>query len=157
MMGKGGHMMKGPMMGRHMMEGRGMPVHFMKRHMTYHMQGLPEEYAGASNPLEASEENIAKGATLFREQCSSCHGPTGKGDGLAGKQLTPRPTNIAFTLTRPVSSDEFLLWTISEGGEKFGTAMPPFKDVLAKDDIWRIVLFMRDGFRASPAAGNEGK
>jgi mono/diheme cytochrome c family protein len=155
-----GHMRGGKMMGRGMMRGgeheKGMPVHFMKRHMTYRMEGLPLDYMDASNPLAASAENIGRGAALYRDNCASCHGAKGAGDGEAGQELDPRPTNIAFTLQRPVTTDEFLLWTLSEGGEPFGTAMPPFKDILSKKEIWQIALFMRDGFRAAPVEEKDG-
>ena len=38
------------------------------------------------------------------------------------------------------------MWTVSEGGKAFGTPMPAFKDMLSKEDIWKIVTFMRAGF-----------
>jgi mono/diheme cytochrome c family protein len=39
-----------------------------------------------------------------------------------------------------------MVWTISEGGALFGTDMPAFKNTLSRDDIWRIVTYMRAGF-----------
>ena len=78
--------------------------------------------------------------------CASCHGPGGMGGGEAGRSLNPSPALLAYLIQRPLFVDEYLLWTIAEGGRSFGTAMPAFKDILATDDIWRIVLFMRAGF-----------
>lgn len=46
----------------------------------------------------------------------------------------------------PMSVAEYMLWTISEGGQSFRTAMPAFKDSLSEDDIGKIVGFMRAGF-----------
>lgn len=43
-------------------------------------------------------------------------------------------------------NDDFFLWAVSEGGVPFETEMPAFKDVLARDDIWRVIAFMRAGF-----------
>jgi mono/diheme cytochrome c family protein len=42
--------------------------------------------------------------------------------------------------------DEYLLWTISEGGKPFDTDMPAFKDVLTPEEIWQVIAFMRAGF-----------
>jgi mono/diheme cytochrome c family protein len=39
-----------------------------------------------------------------------------------------------------------MLWSISDGGAAFGSAMPAFKDVLSRDEIWKIVTYMRAGF-----------
>jgi len=38
------------------------------------------------------------------------------------------------------------MWTISEGGVPFGTAMPVFKEILPKASSWEIITFMRAGF-----------
>jgi mono/diheme cytochrome c family protein len=46
----------------------------------------------------------------------------------------------------PRSVDEYLLWTISEGGVQLGTEMPAFKEVLTEQQIWQIVIYMRAGF-----------
>lgn len=39
-------------------------------------------------------EMIAKGADLYKANCSSCHGNEGKGDGIAGSGLNPKPRNF---------------------------------------------------------------
>ena len=53
-------------------------------------------------------------------------------------------------IQRPISVDEYLLWSIAEGGKQFDTEMPAFKDALAREDIWKIIAYMRAGF---PGAG----
>lgn len=47
-------------------------------------------------------------------------------------------------------NDEYLFWTISEGGAPVGSAMPAFKEMLTEEEIWKIVVAMRAGF---PVAG----
>jgi mono/diheme cytochrome c family protein len=49
-------------------------------------------------------------------------------------------------IRRPLSVDEYLLWTISDGGKQFDSGMPAFKDKLSRDDIWRVIAYMRAGF-----------
>ena len=83
---------------------------------------------------------------LYAETCASCHGKTGDGDGEAGKSPTPSPALLSFLIERPISVDPSLLWTISEGGKQFGTDRPAFKDKLSRDEIWKVVAYMRAGF-----------
>lgn len=44
-----------------------------------------------------SDAMIAKGKQLFTTTCISCHGPEGKGDGVAGVALNPKPRNFHAT------------------------------------------------------------
>jgi mono/diheme cytochrome c family protein len=39
--------------------------------------------------------------------------------------------------------DPFLYWTVAEGGARFGTAMPTFKDTLSEDDIWAVIAYIQ--------------
>ena len=48
------------------------------------------------------------------------------GNGDAGKALSPSPALLAYMIRRPIAVDEYLLWSISEGGKQFGTDMPAF-------------------------------
>jgi mono/diheme cytochrome c family protein len=43
----------------------------------------------------------------------------------------------------PMASDSYLFWTISEGGAPVGSAMPPFKQTLTDDEIWKIITYVR--------------
>lgn len=58
---------------------------------------------------------------------------------------------LAYTVHRPISLDEYLLWSVPEGGAAFGSNMPAFKDKLTPDEIWKVVTYMRAGF-PSPKA-----
>lgn len=44
-----------------------------------------------------------------------------------------------------MAGDEYLYWTIAEGGEPLNTAMPAFKRMLEQDEIWRIIVYLRRG------------
>lgn len=108
--------------------------------------GVPAQYRGKANPLIATKNLIGEGKNLYADNCSACHGTRGMGDGEAGKALSPSPALLAYMIQMPMSVDEYLLWTISEGGKQFKTAMPAFKDTLTQDQIWKIILYMRSGF-----------
>ncbi len=119
---------------------------FVGRYTQYMRGNIPNQYADLINPLPASTENISDGKKLYQMQCQVCHGVSGGGDGLAGKQLVPRPANLAFTRRLPVGTDAFFFWTLSEGGKPFGTAMPAFGERLSDKEIWQITHYINIGF-----------
>ena len=133
--GMWGHGMMGPMERQR-----------MERHWTFMHSGIPNEYRGLINPIPSSIKSLKEGASLYKQQCASCHGVDGLGDGEAGKDLTPSPALLAYMIQMPMAVDEYMMWSISEGGKQFGTAMPGFKEQLTRDEIWKIVSFMRAGF-----------
>lgn len=115
----------------------------MYRHHFYMMHGIDARYRNKSNPLPTTPGNLQVGQRLFRENCAACHGAKGLGDGAAGKNLLPRPANIAAMSKMPMASDAYLFWTISEGGAQFGSEMPAFGQRLREDEIWAIITYVR--------------
>lgn len=106
--------------------------------------GLPEAYAKAKNPLPRDRATVERGAKVYGDNCASCHGKTGEGDGEAAKDLNPKPANLAWLAETPMSQwDPYMFWTVSEGGEQFKTAMPAFKDTLSQDDIWSVIAYIQ--------------
>lgn len=118
----------------------------MLRHWTFMHEGVPEDYRGQASTITIDQQAIGQGATLYAEHCASCHGLTGQGDGEAGRSLSPSPALLAHMIRTPMAVDEYLFWTISEGGARFETDMPAHKDKLQPNEIWKIVAFMRAGF-----------
>jgi len=129
-------------MGPGMMHG-GMMV--SPRHVYYMHTGLPPAYADKIDPLKATSAVLARGRKLYAENCASCHGANGDGNGAAGRTLDPPPADLSFTMSMPIAQDDFLYWTIAEGGQQFGSAMPAFKSVLKPNEIWSIVEALRNG------------
>ena len=136
----------GRWMGHGPMMGRGRPS--MIRHHYYMRNGLPADYRGKISPLSPSATTVPKGALLYTDSCASCHGARGLGDGEAGHDFKPPPANIAHMIRMPMFNDAYLFWTVSEGGAPVGSAMPPFKDVLSDEEIWKVIADMRAGFPA---------
>jgi len=116
------------------------------RHREFIEAGVPVEYRSRENPYPAATAVIRDGGKLYTAYCAACHGAQGLGDGTAGRDLTPSPALLAYLIKRQRSVDEYLLWTISEGGGQFETEMPAYKDLLTDREIWQIVTYMRAGF-----------
>jgi mono/diheme cytochrome c family protein len=136
---EGGMMGRGGMMGGGMMGGR------TERHFYYMHTGLPAAYEGKTDPLQPGAAMLARGRRLYQENCAACHGAAGRGDGPAGVNLDPPPADLAWSLGMPIARDDFLYWTISEGGAQFHSAMPAYKSALKPDEIWAIVGALRSG------------
>lgn len=116
------------------------------RQTTYVNFGVEKEYEGAQSPFAGKPDAITAGAKLYAQNCAACHGANGLGNGDVGKALSPSPALLAYMIRRPIAVDEYLLWSISEGGKQFQTDMPAFKEKLAREEIWKIIAYMRAGF-----------
>ncbi|MBI1182519.1 MAG: c-type cytochrome [Alphaproteobacteria bacterium] len=116
----------------------------MPRHHLAMMWGVPAPYAGMTNPLPRTQATLDAGAAVYTENCVSCHGKEGLGDGEAGRDLSPPPGNLAWLSEMPMSRwDGFVYWTVAEGGAPLGTAMPAFKDSLSPDQIWAVTAYIQ--------------
>jgi mono/diheme cytochrome c family protein len=90
--------------------------------------------------LSISPEQIARGDELYEENCASCHGASGKGDGSEAASLAVPPT--AFTDQQSMAN--------RTGGELFAAigagiapGMPAFADQLSEAERWDLVAFLR--------------
>jgi mono/diheme cytochrome c family protein len=130
------------------------------RHTTYIQFGVSEAYAGAKSTATANAQTLAAGAALYGRHCVQCHGADGTGGGEGALALSPSPALLAYMIKRPVAVDEYLLWSIGDGGKQFGSDMPAYKDQLSRDEIWRIIAYMRAGFtekKVPPAPTEKAK
>ncbi|MBU6376592.1 MAG: c-type cytochrome [Bdellovibrionales bacterium] len=56
--------------------------------------GAPTGKSQFKKAWVSTPELVAKGKVAFEQQCASCHGAGGKGDGIAGAGLNPKPRNL---------------------------------------------------------------
>lgn len=84
------------------------------------------------------KKEMAEAKKLVDTNCSSCHGPKGKGDGPAAAALPP-PKPADWTSSKAkAETDGELFWKISNGRG----AMPPWKH-LPEKDRWDLVNYIR--------------
>ncbi len=124
------------------------------RHRTFISEGIPVEYVNRTNPLPPTQAETDAGGRLYTARCAGCHGTLGTGDGEFGRDLTLPPAVLAAMVDQPYSVDQYLFWSISEGGLRSGSQMPSFKATLTSREIWQAVQYMRAGFPpVAPDAG----
>lgn len=101
----------------------------------------PAKDKGAqTSPWISTPESIARGAELFAQNCVSCHGPNGDGNGPAGQNLSPRPRNLVQGNWK-FGGDRLGLMNVVTNGSP-GTAMQAYS-YLALNDRWSLVHFVR--------------
>ncbi|HMP55802.1 MAG TPA: cytochrome c [Novosphingobium sp.] len=116
----------------------------MPRHHVVRLWGVPAPYRGMTNPLPLRGSTFRQGEAIYRQHCVACHGQHGAGDGADGRRLSPPPGNLVWLSDIPEKQwDEFMVWTIAEGGTALGTAMPPYRQLLGQDEIWAVSAYIR--------------
>ncbi|HEY0165058.1 MAG TPA: cytochrome c/FTR1 family iron permease, partial [Sphingomicrobium sp.] len=105
-------------------------------------------------PLAPSKApDLARGATLYAQNCASCHGAKGDANVPVARTLDPPP--IAFTAReRAAERSLFALYQVIDQGLE-GTAMASFGH-LPDEDKWALA-FEAGRFAYPPALAAEGK
>ena len=91
-----------------------------------------------ANPLRSNPSTLKEGASLFRANCSPCHGINAKGGG--------RGPDLTSGRWLHGSSDADIFRTISDGVP--GTEMPA--NAFADSEIWILVTYLRSLSPAKP-------
>lgn len=94
------------------------------------------------------EPNLATGARLWANDCATCHGDTGAGDGPAAIWQDPAPPNFQATRRLDQISPRQVFATLTYGIE--GTAMPTFVPAYSDKQMWDVAFYLltrRSGFQ----------
>lgn len=120
-----------------------------------HMGGVMDHWMASpeaaqwKNPIPATPSSIEQGEKIFRENCTVCHGASGRGDGPASAGLDIKPADLASMV--PLHGDGELAWKITEGRGP----MPPWGEWLSEEEIWDVVNFLRHRFAVDSGPGAE--
>ncbi|MBI5443505.1 MAG: cytochrome c [Deltaproteobacteria bacterium] len=98
---------------------------------------VPAKAKARKNPVPNDEASIRAGQAIYEEQCLSCHGSAGRGDGPDAKGLRHPPAPVARILRR--QTDGALFWKISRGGGQ----MPSYEESLTEEERWQVIRYMR--------------
>ncbi len=107
---------------------------------TYYQQKwmAPKSADNIVNPLKGSTSATLQGKNTFIQLCVVCHGSKGKGDGIAGMALKPRPANL-ISSTVQSQTDGALFWKITMGHPP----MASYKEILTDPQRWAVVNYIR--------------
>lgn len=82
--------------------------------------------------------NYEKAKTLYENNCISCHGPDGRGDGPDGVDLDPKPANFHDRDRAPIVSPFAAFNTIRLGVP--GTGMPAHS--FSDEEVWALAFYV---------------
>jgi mono/diheme cytochrome c family protein len=105
-----------------------------------------DDATSLANPVAGSPANVQRADELARVNCSVCHGAAGDGQGPVARYFSP-VVPVDFRSDRVRSrTDGQLFWIIGNG---LGN-MPAFRDLLSEQDLWTVVLYVRQVEAGAP-------
>ena len=90
------------------------------------------------NPVVPSEDNLIQGAKLYTQMCARCHGLSKESDNGLGQSFYPPAPHLPLRGT--TYSEAEMFWLVKHGIRN--TAMPAWGNLLADEDIWRVVMLI---------------
>ena len=90
------------------------------------------------NPYNGNEKAAIAGKKLYTQYCAICHGNKGKGHGVAGMALKPRPADFTKEVIQK-QTDGAIYWKMTEGK----APMAAYKETLTKEQRWQLTTFIR--------------
>ncbi len=104
-------------------------------------QEMRDEWARISKNVDTNNSAIANsGRGIYMQNCSVCHGVTGRGNGPVSSSMIKKPANF----TRPYFTaykDSLWYWRVKEGVA--GTRMPRWGRSLSEQQMAYLVAFLK--------------
>jgi hypothetical protein len=97
---------------------------------------IPAASSAKNSYIQFTVATAKEGEAIFTQNCASCHGNPGKGNGL--KSFNPAPPDLAGTVTQK-RTDGDLFYIITTGK----MIMPAFSTVLSEEQRWKVISFIR--------------
>ena len=101
--------------------------------------------------LSISDSMISQGKALYKENCASCHGNSGNGNGSDASTLTTQPKAFTDQSFMAQASSTSLYQAISTGIEP---DMPAYTSTLDDPQRWSLVSYIRSLTFSAPSAAN---
>lgn len=99
---------------------------------------VPDADAKKKSAIKADDAAIKAGKDIWVQQCKSCHGSKGLGDGAKADKIDISCGDFSSAEVQNLS-DGALYWKITQGRKP----MPAFSDKLSDNERWQVVAFMR--------------
>lgn len=98
----------------------------------------PEDADKISNPLKGDTSATESGKKTFKMLCAICHGDKGKGNGMGGAGLTPKPSNLTSDAVQ-AQTDGALYWKLTKGRPP----MAAYESILPEKTRWELINYIR--------------
>jgi mono/diheme cytochrome c family protein len=121
------------------------------RDVVTYVRSLSTKRKDVTSPAAADSSRFDEALALFAQNCASCHGDEGAGDGPAAAALNRAPTN--FHMQQP--SIDYARSVLSEGVA--GSAMPPWKHQLTESQRQQLVDYVRSLFQGPEELADEDR
>lgn len=107
----------------------------------------------------AAPGDAVSGQKLFQTYCYVCHGPEGRGNGVAAQILQTKPRSLADHRIMSRRTDEQLFEAIRyRGSGAHGSlAMPDWGEHLQAQEVWDLVAYVRTLHRQPARRGVAGR
>jgi thiosulfate dehydrogenase len=113
---------------------------------------IEKEMPRQPQTVEATEANLAAGAGIYRQYCSSCHGKVGQPLSPVVQGMFPRPPHLlkGTGVTDDPAGETY--WKVANGIRLSG--MPAFDKTLSDLQMWQVSLLLANANKLSPAVEN---
>jgi high-affinity iron transporter len=108
----------------------------------------------AALDLPTKRLDPAEGRQLYAANCASCHGERGRGDGPAGRALSPPPPALGDAVAMADVTPAMMYNILSVGVA--GTSMAGWATTLTPDQRWNVIAYVNEMRAPTPSAPGEG-
>jgi mono/diheme cytochrome c family protein len=98
----------------------------------------PKSADAIENPFKNDAKAVKQGKSIYAQFCAICHGDKGKGDGIAGGSLSPKPANFTTEIFNK-QTDGAVFWKLTEGR----APMAGYKETLSETKRWQLVNYLK--------------
>ncbi len=101
---------------------------------------IPPSAMKEKSPVTPDAKVLKQGESIFMDNCSTCHGKTGKGDGPSGDPQHP-PADLTDPKRIAANPDGIMFYKVWNGRKS--PDMPAFKSRLTKEEVWTVVEYVK--------------
>lgn len=91
-----------------------------------------------ANPFKGDANAAVNGKRTFKMLCVICHGAKGKGDGMGGAGLTPKPTDLTSGDVQS-QTDGAIFWKLTQGRPP----MAAYETAIPEKKRWELINYIR--------------
>ena len=110
--------------------------------------------ADAALDMPTRRLDVAEGRTIYQENCASCHGATGMGDGPEARRVNPPPPALGDRVVVGDVTPALMYRKIAVGVA--GTSMIGWAGKLSPDQRWNVVAYLSTLRAPTTTAPGEG-